>query len=387
MKFFKNGKNKISNANRFISQVVVLAVIFGFFAGVVGQIFADVYINPWPESLIQSPGDNQDNPLNLPELRRVKRFLGIEQDFEVEKSIAQALPAMVGVYLKKAPGDNDPLSQIYLPKDLLGNGFILTSDGWILTHQFVVQDLAQDKFVVVYKNEKFAIDQVVIDSMSGIAFLKISANNLPVVVLGDSDEITLGQLAVTINFLGEVVVTNIKDSFYQPKNSANDFVLSTEQYSQAVLLENDISDLYLGSPLLNLAGEVTGVINQIDLSQGVVTAVPINQFRPITLGVLKNHFVKRPYLGLVYLDLSKISDSSQPQGALIYKKPLSNTPAADAGLAVGDIIVSVDGQPVDSNDNLTKLIQQYQPGDQVNLDIIRDGKQLAKIVTLSLMPE
>src|SRR3989339_811417 len=106
MKFFKNRKNKIGNTNRFISQVVVLAVIFGFFAGVVGQIFADVYLDPWPDGLIKLPGDNQDNPLNVPELRRVKRFLGIEQDFEVEKSIRQALPAMVGVYLKKAPGDN-----------------------------------------------------------------------------------------------------------------------------------------------------------------------------------------------------------------------------------------------------------------------------------------
>jgi len=382
MKFFKKQKNKISVEKQTISQVVILAVVFGFAAGVVGQIFADVYIEPWQEySDLGLTNTNQSVTDSVPELRRIKRFLGIQQDFEVEKSVSQALPAVVGIYQKKS-GTGDALSQSYLPKDMVANGFILTSDGWLLTYGQLISGLNKNRLVVVYKNQELVLDQVVIDPMSGIAFVKVSANDLPVVVLGDSDENTLGQLAIAVNSLKEATVTNIKNPFYQLKATANDLIFSTEKYDQSILVESNVTNSYLGGPLLNLAGEVTGVIKEIDKAQGIVTAVPINQFRPVILGILKNHPISRPYLGVVYLDLSKTTG-----GALIYKKPLAKTPAAAAGLQVNDVIVSVDGQSIDSDDNLTKLIQQYQPGDEVDLEILRDGKQSVKTITLSSLPE
>lgn len=387
MKFSKKQKNQ------FISQVVILSVIFGFAAGVVGQIVADVYIDPWRQDYInQSLNTNQNISSPIPELKRLKRFLGIQQDFEVNKSVQQALPSLIGIYLKKKSSSNI-LDQIYLSQDLLGNGFILTSDGWLVTHQLVISNLNSERLVVVYNNQQFSVDQIVADSMTDIIFLKISASNLPVSILGDSDENTAGQLALVINALAEVTVTNIKDPNYQPKLLTNDFVLSSEKYAESILLESNITKLYLGSPLLNLAGEVTGIIKEINLESQVVTAVPINQFRPVILNVLKDSLTKRPYLGVEYLNLAATSgldstiSQNQNQGALVFKKPTRLSPAAEVGLKINDIILSVDGQPVDKDNDLTELIQQYQPGDELNLEILRDGKEEVIKVILSLWPE
>ncbi len=126
MKFFRKQKDQ------FISQVVILSMVFGFAAGVVGQIVADVYINPWRQDYLDQSLNTKGNlPSIIPELRRVKKFLGIQQDFEVNNSITKAAPALAGIYLKKS--GHDLLNQIYLPQDLQANGFVLTSDGWLIS--------------------------------------------------------------------------------------------------------------------------------------------------------------------------------------------------------------------------------------------------------------
>src|SRR3989344_9353067 len=108
---------------RLISEVVILSVIFGLAAGIVGQIITDVYIDPFSQDYFYQNINTNQSIIEIPELRRVKRFLGIEQDFEVNKSVKQALPNLIGIYLKKPPSQ-DILNQIYLSQDLLGNGFI-----------------------------------------------------------------------------------------------------------------------------------------------------------------------------------------------------------------------------------------------------------------------
>ncbi len=386
MKFFRKQKDQ------FISQVVILSMVFGFAAGVVGQIVADVYINPWRQDYLDQSLNTKGNlPSIIPELRRVKKFLGIQQDFEVNNSITKAAPALAGIYLKKS--GHDLLNQIYLPQDLQANGFVLTSDGWLISQGKVFDKFKTDQLVVVHNNIVFSVDNIIKDSTTGIVFLKVSASNLSVVVLGDSDEMTLGQLAIALNNLNEAEVVNIKSPGYQAINSASDFITSSEGYKQLFLLSGGLDEFYIGSPLLNLAGEVVGVVNNIDPEKGIVTAVPINQFRSIILDVLRNNIIKRSFLGIDYLDLAWVTNLDQKlaqglnQGALVYGNPTRNTPAADAGLQANDIILSIDGQLVDKNMSLTELVQQYQPGDEISLEILRDGKTITKTTTLAVLPD
>lgn len=386
MKFFKQQKGQ------FISQVTVLAMIFGFAAGVVGQIFADVYINPWEQDyLIPSSNSNNIAPV-IPELRRVKRFLGIEQDFKVNETIAKLSPNLVGIYAKKS-APTDVLNQVYLPAELKVNAFILTSDGWLVSYGEIFNNLKPEKLVAVYNQNIFPIDQVVKDSVTGVFFLKIAANNLPVVILGDSDEINLGQLTLTLNYLGDIIVTNIKNSKYLPIKTGQDFVISSEKYQTSVLLADNLDDSYIGSPLVNLGGEVIGVIKENDLEKGITTVLPINQFSPIIIDILKNNLIKRPSLGINYLDLAysigldKSTTQGYNRGALIYQKPKTDTPAALANLQINDIILSVDSQLIDKDNSLTELIQQYQPGDTLTLEVSRKGKVINVDVTLDFLVE
>lgn len=387
MKFFKKQQGQ------FISQVVVLAMIFGFAAGVVGQIVADVYIDPWRQDYISSSlNPNTNIATIIPELRRVKKFLGIEQDFEVNKSIDKVSPTLAGIYVKRPPSRN-PLSQIYLPADLQTNGFILTSDGWLVSYGEVFDNFRADQLVVIYEGKIFGLEDIVTDSTTGVVFIKIAANNLPVIVLGDSDELVLGQLIIVLNDLGEAVVANVKNTAYQPATVGVDFVVSSEEYNKSILLTDSLNETYLGSPVLNLGGEVVGVIKAVNQTSEIVTAVPINQFRSIVLDVLRSSLVKRSFLGVSYLDLAWVVglDSSLTQGlkrgALVYQNPKRNSPAADASIQANDIIVSIDGQLIDKNNSLTDLIQQYQPGDKVILEFLRAGQTINRNVTLVILSE
>lgn len=379
--------------NQIVSQVVILSMVFGFGAGVVGQIVADVYIDPYGQDLLyQNLNTNINAVPIIPELRRVKKFLGIEQDFEVNNSIRKITPALVGIYLEKKESNN-ALNQIYLPQDLQTNGFILTSDGWLVSYGEVFTDFKTSQLVVIYNEKIFKIEEVITDSITNVVFLKIPANNLPVVVLGDSDEAILGQLAIVLNNLDEAVVVNIKNTNYWGATSGSDFVVTSEGYGESFLLTDSLEETYLGSPLINLGGEVVGIIKEIDQNSELVTAVPINQFRLIILDVLRSHIVKRPFLGVSYIDLAWVIGldpkltQGQNRGALVWQNPKRLTPAADVTLKEDDIILSIDGQLVDKNNSLTELIQQYRAGDEIILEILRDNKTISRTVTLAVLPD
>lgn len=371
---------------RYISQVVVLSMIFGLAGGIVGQLVTDVYINPVPQQYLLNPDNDIIN--TIPELRRVKKFLGIEQDFEVNSAVSKITPTIVGIYnAKPASGI---LAQIYLPSDLLATGFTLTSDGWIVSYSNSIDESNFDNFVIVYNGEIFAINQVATDLITPVVFLKVSANNWPVAVLGDSDELNLGQLTLALNALGEVTVKNVTNTAHIDINSGSDYIWSSEEYTKSIVLEGALPDNYLGSPLVNLGGEVVGVVSQIGSPNKVL---PINQFSSIVLDVLRSNVVKRSYLGVDYLDLSKVKGISntlaqdQTRGALVYASPQRNSPAAVAGIVKNDILLSINGQPINEATNLTDLVQQYKPGDKVSFEILRQGQNVNIELTLALSPE
>ncbi|MDD2806994.1 MAG: S1C family serine protease [Patescibacteria group bacterium] len=381
MKFLNNKKGDR------ISDVIILALIFGFAAGVVGEIVADVYINPWQTDFAFNDV-NQVVPVNnIPELRRVKTFLGIEQDFQVNSAVTKAAPALAGIYQKKSLAPS-PVNQIYLPKDLLASSFILTSDGWLVSVGQGLADYKSDQLIVSFNNIVYPVIKKITDPVTGVAFIKINDNNLPVVLLGDSDALTLGQVVVVLNSLNQVSVSTIKDANYSNVLTQQDLVQSSDAYAKSILLSDAIAKSNIGSPVLNLGGEVIGLIKPIDNDKTLTEVLPLNSFKNILINILRTGLAKRPTLGVKYLDLSQAvgldpaASNGLTKGALLTEKPAKNSAAAAAGLLVNDIITAVNGNPVDESNSLSDLILSYKPADKLELDLIRNGSPIQVAVTL-----
>lgn len=379
--FFKRPRN------RFISEVVTLAVVFGFAAGLVGQLIATVYFDPW-RSYIEQDTLATSVTTAVPELRKNKKVLRIEQDFEINDVVTKNAPTVVSLFLKK-----NITGTVLDPTDAIGSGVIVTSDGWIISHHSAVSAPTARQAVVVYANKTYPIEQLIEDQMTGVTFLKINAANLPVVAFGDSNEISRGQLAVSVTGQGATLVTTIREPHRKTVNAQGTTVRSTEQYFETILLNTALEAGEAGSPLLNLAGEVTGIITTTNTG-GQLTAVPVNQFRLIVVGVLKNGAITRPFLGLEYSDLSELvpadataSTDVLTAGALVTRTPQRTTPAGTAGLQVKDVITRVDDEAVDADSSLTELLQQYQPGATLTLTVMRAGKQIEVPVVLASQPQ
>jgi serine protease Do len=196
-------------------------------------------------------------------------------------------------------------------------------------------------------------------------------------------------LAVTANSVGEVTVANINNVDYSNIQSSSDYQIASEKYNSFLLLSSSVSKNYIGSPVVNLAGDVVGIISQ---TQTGTQAVPTSQFNQLISNVLKTNSVKRPYLGVTYIDLAKVVGldaavtQSQTRGALVYQTPVKASPAGQAGILKNDIITKVNDQAVDQDNSLTDLVQRYQVGNKITLEILRARKTIQVEAALSVLP-
>lgn len=370
-----------------MAEVIILAMLFGFAAGVVGEIVADVYINPWQTDFSFSNIDQPSTTTNIPELRRVTKFLGIEQDIQVNAAVTKATAALAGIYLKKAPASN-PINQVYLAKDLLASAFVLTSDGWLVSDGQNLSDLRPEQLVVSFNNNIYPVSKLVSDPVTGVDFIKINDNNLPVALLGDSDALTLGQVVVTVNSLNQVAVSTIKDEKYANVLTPADLVQSSDAFKKSILLADVLTKANVGSPVLNLGGEVIGIIKPLENDKIAAEVIPLNSFKSVLMNILRTGSAKRPTLGVKYLDLAqavgidKSISNGLVQGALVVEKPAKNTAAANAGLQLNDIITAINDNPIDDTNSLSDLILNSKPSDKLNLDVVRAGAPIKVIVTL-----
>ena len=270
----------------------------------------------------------------------------------------------------------------------LGSGFVLWKDGYILTNYHVVRD-AKEVIVRLLDRRQFTAQVVGSDEASDLALLKIDANDLPVVKLGDSAKLRPGQwvLAIGSPFGFDYSVT-------AGIVSAKGRALITEQYVPFIQTDVAINPGNSGGPLFNLAGEVVGVNSQIYSQsggyQGVSFSIPIDVAAKVAGQLKDSGRVTRGWLGVVVQevdrDLAQQFRLERPEGALV-ARVIPQGPAALAGVREGDIILSFNGQELPSSSTLPHLVGIADPGSKATLKLIRDGKPLTlKVEVGSLAP-
>ncbi len=267
-----------------------------------------------------------------------------------------------------------------------GSGFIVTDDGYIITNFHVVKD-SDSITVSLYNGDTYDAALIGYDESNDLAVLKIEAEGLAPVILGDSDNLNVGDSVVAIgNPLGELTFSLTSGSI-----SAKDREVTMSSSLTMNLLQTNcaINSGNSGGALFNLYGEVIGITNAKYSSSGseasidnIGFAIPINDVRCIVESIIEKGYYSKPYLGVGVVDVSReYQIYGLPQGAAI-QTVTEGGPADAAGLQVGDIITKFGDTKITGRTDLSAAIAWCKIGDTVTLSVYRQGQTLEISVTI-----
>ena len=270
-----------------------------------------------------------------------------------------------------------------------GSGVIVSSDGIILTNNHVIADATQIN-VRLLDDREFTAKVIGTDPKTDIAVIKIDGEDLPVAVLGDSDQVQVGEIVLAIGHPFSLVNT-VTQGIISAKGRSNVGLAEYEDFFQTDAAINPGNS---GGPLINLRGEVIGINTAIATSTGqyagVGFAIPINMCKDIMEQLLSEGKVTRGWLGVyiqpVTKDLQKQFNLDTSDGALV-SEVTADGPAEKAGIKSGDIITQFNGQKVKGVNELRTMVAAAEVGSEVTLTVIRDGATKEINVVLGELPE
>jgi len=278
-----------------------------------------------------------------------------------------------------------------------GSGFIVSSDGYIVTNGHVVDDENLDYSVLLNNEESYVAKVLAIDPITDLAVLKIEAENLPIVELGDSSDLKVGQTVIAIgNALGEysnTVSTGVISGLSRLVVAGN--YREAEQLVGVIQTDASINPGNSGGPLLDIRGRVIGINTAIVKgAQNIGFAIPVDSIKGPVNSVKESGEIVRPWLGVRYINITKqLAEKNNLEvqnGALISRGDTledlaisPSSPADIAGLRENDIILEINGEEITQTKPLIYLISKYNPNDEITLTILRQGERLEVNLILS----
>jgi serine protease Do len=271
-----------------------------------------------------------------------------------------------------------------------GSGVIISTDGYIITNNHVVDEAKEDGITVILSDKKeYKAKLIGKDPLTDLAVIKVEAYNLPVAHIGNSDEVAIGEMVIAVgNPLGlnSTVTSGIVSAIGRGALGLNRDRYAVENFIQTDAAINPGNS---GGGLFNLRGSLIGINSAIATRTGGYMgygfAIPANLMKAVALDIIEDGKVDRGYIGISLRPVDEVSAKSlkleKVIGALV-DDILKDSPAEKAGIEPGDVILELDGKPVNSSNDLQSLVAQRRAGDKVNLKIWRDGKSITKSVTL-----
>lgn len=269
-----------------------------------------------------------------------------------------------------------------------GSGFILSADGYVLTNYHVVEN-SDSITVSLYNGEEYDATLVGCDQSNDIAVLKIDAEGLTPAVLGDSDNLNVGDQVVAIgNPLGELtfsLTTGAVSALNREVTLSSNVTMDLIQTDCAINSGNS------GGALFNLYGEVIGITNAKYSSSSsgseasidnIGFAIPMNHVKNIVKSIIETGSITKPYIGVTVTAVSSEAQAyGLPTGAAV-RSVEEDSPAAKGGLEANDIITEVNGTAITSSSDLVSYVGEQAPGDELKLKVYRQGKTLDITVTI-----
>lgn len=270
----------------------------------------------------------------------------------------------------------------------LGSGFVLSSDGYILTNHHVIKDADE---VIVRFSDRTELEAKILgsDERSDVALLKVEATGLTAVKLGDSTKLKVGEwvLAIGSPFGFDYSAT-------AGIVSALGRSLPSDSYVPFIQTDVAINPGNSGGPLFNLDGEVIGINSQIYSRtggfMGVSFAIPMDVVMDVVAQIKSQGYVSRGWLGVVIQDVTReLAESfglDKPKGALI-SRVLPDSPASKAGFEAGDVILSFNGKEIPTSSDLPPIVGRTPIGKSVSVEVMRNDKRKTLKVKVEELPE
>lgn len=414
----------------FLIKVIIVSLIVGGISGATAGIVTSSVLsnslgqwlaNPLGVSKFLKGVNNQNINQNMANgsLPSAGQGSGLSEEFLTTQAVQKVRPTVVSIVITKelqqyynATGPNFPFDEFFGspfnfapqqvpgPKEKReiggGTGFIIGADGLIMTNKHVASDTEAEYSVILNDGKRYDAKVVGRDPFNDLAFLKIETKNLPVVTLGDSDKIQVGQTVIAIGYsLGEYSNSVTKGVV---SGLGRDIVAGgggqSEKLEDVIQTDAAINPGNSGGPLINLLGEVIGINTAVNREgQLVGFAIPINTAKSQIASVKEKGKITRPYLGVRYIvlneEIAKKNNLSVNYGALLVRGEnqsdlavIPGSPADQAGLEENDIILEANGVKLDNDHPLSKEVTKYQPGDKLNLKVWHDGQE--KMVTVTV---
>jgi len=360
--------------------LVAIFLILSFLMGIVGGAGAVMVLSS--STRLQNILGIKNSSLNINTTKSEK--LRLEESSAIIDAAKKVTPTVVSITTTATAQDFFGRT---IEEQGGGTGFIITNDGLILTNKHVAQ--AGDSLSVMTSEGKtYSAKTAALDPTNDLAILKIEASGLPVVDLGNSDDLQIGQWVIAVgNALGELqnTVTVGVISARERQITAGGGTSQQEQLNNLLQTDAAINSGNSGGPLVNLTGQVVGINTAMATNaQSIGFAIPINQAKSAIDSYKKSGKIIQPFLGVRYTIITKdMIDSMNlkvDHGALVgagqgQAAVLPDSPAQKAGIKSGDILLEINGDRIDENHTLGALISNYKPGDEIEIKIYRDNKE------------
>ena len=384
-----------------ISFVVAVMVIAGM-----SGILADHFLFPYltTTNVFQRYKWLEKSVENVTVINKTEQVY-VKEDSSVAKLMSPVVSSVVNVISYPNPDVKTPATA---DKYKNGTGVIATSDGMIMTYVSAIDygktsektdaPLEYKYKVMTADGNLYDADLAGIDSWSNLAFLKINASNLPVVSFGDFNNYKAGEKVIAIGNDAAVYQnkfsTGILNSFDSVFNLSGQ-ALSVPEKLEGVYL-SDFSSEYLsvGSPIVDYSGQIVGLVGAVgEIGNLKYFQIPSDKVKLSLNKAIQNQLASNPILGVYYVPVTKTLAVTQnlgvDAGALIYSASgqqglaiIAGTPAAHAGLKIGDIITKVGDTNINLANNLSTVLYNYKKGDKIQLTVRRAGQEIGVDVQL-----